>query len=194
MQTEIITDISQLDLNKRYTVSDYLTWQFDEMVELIKGKIFKMSPAPRSEHQAISSNIHFVLRTILKSKNCKVFHSPFDVYLRNNENDTVVQPDICIICDKSKITERGCIGSPDMIVEILSPATMKKDFDEKFHLYEENDVKEYWIVDPAYKQIWIYLLDEQQKYIQEGRYELNQDIPVYTLDKALIKTNDIFEF
>ncbi|MFN0050140.1 MAG: Uma2 family endonuclease [Cytophagales bacterium] len=150
-----ITDISQLDLNKSYTVGDYLNWQLDEMVELIKGKIFKMSPAPRSYHQAISGNIYFELRNKINNKKCKVFDAPFDVYLNGleNESDTVVQPDICIICDRNKVHDKGCIGPPDMIVEIISPSTLKKDVDFKFHLYEENGVNEYWIVMPEYKQV-----------------------------------------
>ncbi|TAF77695.1 MAG: Uma2 family endonuclease [Bacteroidetes bacterium] len=191
-----ITQLSQLDLTKSYTIGDYLSWQFDEMVELIKGKIYNMSPAPRSKHQAISGNVYSEIYTLLKRKKCKVFHAPFDVYLKGMESDkdTVVQPDICIICDKSKIGEFGCIGAPDMIIEILSPSSMKRDLDYKFHLYEENGVKEYWIISPEYKQISIYILKENL-YEHLGDFTTDDEyVFIHTLEQEKIKTSDIFEF
>lgn len=145
-----ITQLSQLDLNKTYTVLDYLSWQMEEMVELIKGKIYKMSPSPKSSHQLIVTNFIFSLRLLKKQykHSCKVCVSPFDVYLKGIGEDktTVVQPDICIVCDIIKIEERGCLGAPDLIVEILSPSTLTKDVNIKYHLYQENGVNEYWIV------------------------------------------------
>ena len=166
---EKITNINQLDLNKLYTYADYLTWQFQERVELIKGKIFKMSPAPLNIHQAVSSNLHRDMSIFFKSNACAIRHAPFDVRLikktkKNNSITTVVQPDICVICDREKLDDRGCIGAPDLIVEILSPSTKNKDIKDKFELYEQNDVKEYWIVDPGNKTVIKYTL-EQGKYI-----------------------------
>ena len=194
----IITDISQLDLNKSYTVGDYLSWQFDEMVELIKGKLYKMSPAPRSKHQAIVHNIDGLLFTLTRRKKCKVYPAPFDVYLKGLESDkdTVVQPDICIICDPAKIHDRGCVGAPDMIVEIVSPSTLKKDIDYKYHLYEENGVKEYWIVSPEYKQVSVYLLNQNNEYELRENYleESHEEIPIFTLNDVTIKTEDVFYF
>ena len=106
----MITDINQLDLNKRYTYADYLTWQFDEMVELIRGKIFRMSPDPSMLHQNVSGNLYYIIRRYLKKQPCKVFHAPFDVrlplppaYQRNDKLNTVVQPDISIVCDLDKL-------------------------------------------------------------------------------------------
>lgn len=191
-----ITKFSDLDLSKTYTVGDYLNWQFEEMVELIKGKIFKMSPSPRSYHQAISGNLYFELRTIIKKSKCKIFDAPFDVYLKgiDSNNDTVVQPDICIICDKNKIQERGCVGAPDMIVEIISPSTMKKDLDSKFHLYEENGVNEYWIVMPEYKIISVYILGNSHIYNHLGDFSIGQQVPVFTLNDTNIQTESIFDF
>ena len=166
----VITNIKQLDLKGSYTYADYLLWQFKERVELIKGKIFKMSPAPGSFHQEISGNIFFQIRKIIKDNDCKLFAAPFDVRLINfkesnddNQIITVVQPDLCVICDTSKIDERGCVGAPDLIIEILSPGNSKKEMDIKFDLYEENGVLEYWMVNPAEKTIAIFVL-------QDGKY------------------------
>jgi Uma2 family endonuclease len=165
-----ITDISQLDLKKQYTYADYLTWQLKERVELIKGWLYKMSPAPKTGHQSTSGEIFYAVKHFFKkeSKTCKIFDAPFDVRLvkykghANQEINTVVQPDICVICDESKLDDAGCIGAPDLIVEILSDSTAKKDYNEKYNLYEENGVKEYWIVNPATQTIEVFsLIDDQ---------------------------------
>jgi Uma2 family endonuclease len=158
-----ITELSQLDLNKTYSYFDYLTWKFQERVELYKGKIFEMSPAPSSRHQRLSADIGFNLQTYLKGKPCQMFYAPFDVRLKKNSNDkeniTVVQPDICIICDATKIDERGCNGAPELIVEILSPGNSKKEMKLKFELYEEAGVLEYWIIDPEKEMVLQYVLE-----------------------------------
>ncbi len=195
MQTNI-THISQLDITKSYTVGDYLSWKFDEMVELIKGKIYNISPAPRSKHQAYLHNLDGIFYNLTRKRTCKVFPAPFDVYLKGMESDqdTVVQPDICIVCDQTKISEFGCVGSPDMIIEILSPSTMKKDLEAKFQLYEENGVNEYWIIAPENLQVSVYTLGIDKLYIHRGDFLMNQNVPVYTLKEALVKINDIFEF
>jgi Uma2 family endonuclease len=162
-----ITDINQLDFKKQYTYADYLTWQFSERVELIKGWIYKMSPAPRRYHQKLSWNLERSLDNYLLDKGCHLYHAPFDVRLiknkgTNEEINTVVQPDICVICDLDKLDDAGCLGSPNLIVEILSDSTAKKDYNEKFNLYEENGVQEYWIANPATKTIEIFsLIDEK---------------------------------
>jgi len=148
-----ITDISQLDLKKRYSYADYLNWAFDERIELIKGWIYRMSPAPKRRHQAVSGNLFFEMKKYFNTCNCRVYEAPFDVRLKKNkgsdsEVDTVVQPDISVFCDLSKLDDRGAIDAPDLVVEITSDSTMKKDYNEKFNVYEENFVKEYWIVNP----------------------------------------------
>ena len=175
----MITSIDQLDLTKKYTYADYLTWQFDDMVELVKGFIYKMSPAPTSKHQRISKNNTGELYNFLKNKKCEFFNAPFDVRLIKNKNNkeitTVVQPDICIICDLEKIDELGCVGSPDLIVEIVSKSTKKRDYREKYDLYEENGVLEYWIVDPDAKSIDTFFL-EKEKYVQTGNYYQTEDV------------------
>lgn len=150
----MITDISQLDPNGTYTYADYLKWQFDDSVELIKGKLYRMSPAPKRKHQDASVNLEFALLTYFDDKPCRVYDAPFDVRLpvRNERKPdqlyTVVQPDICVVCDLSKLDDDGCLGAPDWVIEITSPRTAKNDFSEKFDLYEESGVREYWIIQP----------------------------------------------
>ncbi|MCY7350939.1 MAG: Uma2 family endonuclease [Cytophagaceae bacterium] len=200
---ERITDISQLDPNGTYTYADYLRWQFDETVELIKGKIFRMSPAPLTAHQLISGAVYGEIYPFFKRKPCRVVEAPFDVRLPNPEYPvtsdkiyTVVQPDICVICDRSKLDRRGCLGAPDWIVEITSAATMKKDFREKFNLYEENGVQEYWIIVPEQKSIQQYVLS-QGKYALQELFEYNLEPSSQRITPALfpeltIELEDIF--
>ncbi len=163
--------VKEPDLSGTYTYADYMTWEWDQLSELIHGKIFKMSPAPSSKHQWISGNLFVSLSNYLKGKKCKAFPAPFDVRLpgpsqKKGDQDivTVVQPDICVICDLSKIDERGCIGAPDLIIEILSKYTSTKDITLKFEIYEEAGVKEYWVVHPEEQTILVYDLDRNGKY------------------------------
>lgn len=155
--------LSDLDLNKTYSYADYLKWTFEDRLELIKGKIFKMTPAPNLYHQDISAVISGELYSYLRGKPCKVYSAPFDVRLprTGNVNDkiyTVVQPDICVICDKSKLDKRGCAGAPDIIVEILSPGNNQKELRNKYEVYEESGVLEYWIISPQDKTFLKYIL------------------------------------
>ena len=164
---EIITDINQLDPNGSYTYADYLQWKFNERVELFKGKFFKMIPAPNRSHQKLSLKLTNKLFHYFESTTCDLYVAPFDVRLEKTiSNDTkvttVVQPDLCVICDQNKLDDKGCNGAPDLIVEILSPGNSKKEMGIKFDLYEENGVKEYWIVEPAEKSIFIYLLQNDR--------------------------------
>jgi len=189
-----------LDFSKRYTYADYLTWLDDVRRELIEGFI-KLLPAPRISHAMVSCNISWHLVSILKEKKgkCMVLYAPVDVRLPKNgetANDkiyTVVQPDICIVCDLSKLDEYGCMGAPDMIVEILSPSTAKKDMTEKFVLYEESGVKEYWIVYPGEKAVNVFLLQDNNKYDDGKIYERKAKIPVNVFNNHLIDLDDIFE-
>ena len=131
-------DVKEPDLSGTYTYADYLTWQWEEMAELINGKIFKMSPAPSGLHQRISGNLFGPLWNYFRGKKCQVFSAPFDVRLpgsskKDRDIITVVQPDLCVICDPSKMDERGCLGAPDWIIEILSKYT-------QIRLYYGNNV------------------------------------------------------
>ena len=163
--SKYITNINQLDLNATYSYADYLLWRFKERVELFRGKIFEMSPTPNRKHQEVAGNINRYFDLYFQNKNCKKYFAPFDVRLINftkstedNTVFTVVQPDLCVICDQSKLDKRGCIGSPDLVVEILSPGNSKNELGIKFNLYEENGVLEYWIVNPLEESVLIYSL------------------------------------
>jgi Uma2 family endonuclease len=189
-----------LDMTKRYTFADYLTWMDDVRRELIEGFI-KLLPASRSVHAEVGYHISWHLGAIIQKKKCKckVYPAPFDVRLpKNGETDhdkiyTVVQPDISVICDLSKIDDDGCCGAPDMIVEVLSPSTTKRDMNEKFYLYEKSGVKEYWVVHPKDKGIQVFLLQENGKYDDGTLYERKCKVPVHIFDDYPIEWEDIFE-
>ncbi|UEG52617.1 Uma2 family endonuclease [Mucilaginibacter daejeonensis] len=153
---------SDLDLSKSYTYADYLKWQFDERLELIKGKIFKMSPAPSVIHQRLSGRVFLKLGNYLAGKACEVFNAPLDVRLTRTVNDaqvtTVLQPDVCVICDPTKIDARGAVGAPDIVVEILSPGNNNKELQTKYDVYEEAGVQEYWIIHPSERTFLKYTL------------------------------------
>lgn len=193
-----ITDISQLDLSKTYTYADYLTWQFDEFVELIRGKVRRMSPAPRRVHQEILLNLARSVSNFLENKPCRTYVAPFDVRLTksspNGETQitTVVQPDICVVCDPAKLDEQGCVGAPDWIIEILSPGNTAHDSKTKFDLYEENGVLEYWMVDPGLKNVVAYVLENGQ-YQLRGEFYQPGAIAVHTLPGLMLEWAGIFK-
>lgn len=163
---EPIVDYTRLDLGGTYSYLDYLRWQFKERVELIRGKVRQMSPAPNTNHQMILSNLGVSLANHFRNSPCRVFFAPFDVRLpiaKPGKDHTVVQPDICVICDVSKLDKQGARDAPDLVVEILSPGNSDHEMHTKFELYEESGVSEYWIVDPEKKVVLVYCL-------QEGKY------------------------
>ena len=191
----MITDINQLDLNKSYTYADYITWQFTEMVELIKGKIFKFDSTPKSVHQKVRGNLLGEIGIFLKRKTSLIFAAPFDVRfvksIDDKEISTVLQPDLCVICDSSKIDEAGCLGAPDFIIEILSQSTKKKDLHNKFEVYEEFGVNEYWIVEPTSQIVDKFVL-ENGKYAFKGKFTNGDKVAVHTLPSLEIDLDDIF--
>ena len=195
----MITNIDQLDFTKQYTYADYLTWRFDERVELIRGWISRMSPAPLVDHQRISGRLSYQIAGYLMNKNCEVFAAPFDVRLTNKRKSvpnksitSVVQPDISVICDIEKLDKKGCIGAPDWIIEILSPGNTRKEMREKFSLYEENGVREYWIVYPEYFQIQVFDLINE-KFVSRGTYVTEDLIPVGIFEGFFIDATALFK-
>ena len=191
-----------LDLNKSYTYADYLTWADDKMRELLNGAIRLMSPAPKLKHAVLLRKIGVPMANYVEKHkgNCQVFFAPFDVRLpkkpqekADNQIYTVVQPDICVVCDNSKLDERGCIGAPDMVVEILSLSSQKYDLNIKFNIYEAAGVKEYWVVSPEGKGgINVFILQEDGKYDEGAVYEGNVDVPVKTLEGLSLNTEKLF--
>lgn len=190
-----ITNINQLDLNGVYTYADYLLWKFEERVELFKGKISKMSPAPNVKHQKISRNLTGELYSLFKHKTCQLFSAPFDVRLPQNKGDeqifTVVQPDLCIICDPEKLDERGCVGAPDLVIEILSPGNSKKEMKNKFELYEEAGVREYWVVHPTEENVLVYVLEKGE--FKGTKPVVDDFITSYIFPDLKVHTNDVFK-
>lgn len=189
-----------LDLSKRYTFADYLTWVDDKRRELIDGFVKMMSPAPSTAHQQILFNISFNFGKLLLDSPYKIFFAPFDVRLPENVNDTsnekvftVVQPDISIICDLAKIDAKGCIGAPDLIAEITSPTSMKRDIEEKFRIYEKHGVREYWVLFPETKSVNIFVLNEQGKYQISGMFASESKVKVHIFEGLEIDLKDIFK-
>ena len=150
--------------SKRYTFADVLTWDESERIEIIDGEAVMMAP-PSTSHQIISMEISRQLANFLEGKKCLAVAAPFDVRLFEREGDrpedvqTVVQPDISIICDRDKLDERGCKGAPDLTLEILSPSNVCHDLLVKLNLYQRAGVREYWVVSPEDKTVNVFLLD-----------------------------------
>ena len=197
-----IVELKQLDLNQTYSYADYLTWQFSEAVELIKGKIMQMCPAPNVRHQDISSNLLSDLLPYFKHKKCRVYAAPFDVrlydrkksLLKNQEIHSVVQPDLCVICQPELLLDKqGCNGAPDWIIEILSKGNSKKEIHLKYELYQESGVTEYWLVFPEHQTIHQFVLNAQQKYELKQMYT-NDDMAIPFLFPELeMSVNEIFD-
>ena len=157
-------------LDRLYTYADYKRWPDDERWEIIGGTAWNMSPAPSMRHQAIVATLTHVIRASTAGRACAVFPAPFDVVLPDrpdqpeDEAPTVVQPDVSVICDRSRLRPWGCYGPPDWVVEILSPFTSKKDLSDKFALYEMHRVAEYWIIDPGNRCVHVYRLGADRRY------------------------------
>jgi len=183
--------VEALRAGKRYTYEDYYAWDDGERYELIDGEVWLMS-APLEPHQTVSVELILQLRMFLGGRRCRVYHAPFDVRLNpDGADDTVVQPDISVICDLSKINRTGCKGAPDMIIEILSPSSEARDRIVKFNKYLEAGVLEYWIVDPDSKTVQACLL-QGGKYVTTS-YGETDEAPVSILPGCVIRLSEVFE-
>lgn len=195
---EKVYSVNELDESLTYSYAHYLNWLFDERLELIKGKIFKMSPAPSRVHQKVLTNLFIPIGNFLKGKPCDVYVAPFDVRFPSKSTAdkdiyTVLQPDLCVICDKSKLDDRGCLGAPDLVVEILSPGNNKKELLDKYRIYEEFGVKEYWVVSQSDQYILIYTLDDKGKFQPSKIFTLSEEITSSVLPDFVLKLDDVFE-
>ena len=174
-----------------YTYDDYRKWEDADRCELIDGEIYVMSPAPTWKHQGILFELSGQFRDFLKDKPCKAFAAPFDVRLNAAARDnTVVQPDLVVICDRSKLVDTGCVGAPDMVIEIISPSTEKRDRVDKFDQYLQAGVREYWIVDPDSKTVTVNILDNKRYY--SAAYAETDVVPVHVLEGCVINLADVF--
>jgi Uma2 family endonuclease len=186
--------------SRRYTYADYLTWQDYRRRELIHGVVYDLFSAPSMLHAKISVNLAFFFKWFIRKRkgNCRIFHAPFDVRLpkngetSDNKIDTVVEPDICVVCDPAKLDTKGCIGAPDLIVEVQSPSTRKRDLNEKLHLYESAGVREYWTIDPPPKTLTVFLIQENGKYDAGTVYKKGK-APVGIFDGLKIDLKELFE-
>ena len=182
----------------RYTYADYLTWEIDHMVELIKGKVFRQAAAaPRRIHQELVLKIGSQLSGLLKGNKCKAYIAPFDVRLpvksrKHEDINTVVQPDICVVCDPEKLDDLGCVGAPDLIMEILSPSNNKKELQNKYEVYEESGVLEYWIIHPYEKTLLVYTLTDG-KYIPSRLFTLGDRVPSQCIEGFVLDLDELFE-
>jgi Uma2 family endonuclease len=194
-------DNLKLDMNKRYSYADYLTWADDVRRELYDGFIKLMTPAPSRKHQESSVNLTRIFGNFLFKKECKLYHAPSDVRLPKDginiddkQTFTVVQPDLFVVCDLSKLDDRGCCGAPDLIIEIVSPKNSKRDVKDKFELYEKHGVREYWIVNPNEEYVNVFILDENGKYKLVGMFAQDDKIPVNIFNGDLeIDLTEVFE-
>ena len=179
--------------NERYTYADYCSWDDGERWEIIDGEAYAMSPAPLREHQSISAKLVTQIGLFLKGKTCEVFAAPFDVRLNvGRGDDTVVQPDILIVCDKTKFDPegKGVVGAPDLIIEILSPSTEKRDRKIKFKAYQQAGVREYWIVDPVNRMVAANVLSSG-RYLTHSYFD-DEKAPLLVLEGCIIDLPEVF--
>lgn len=180
----------------RYSFADYLIWDEKERIELIAGEPV-MQAAPSSEHQIISGELYYQIRRYLEGKNCRVIAAPFAVRLFEKEGDTpdivqtVLEPDISVICDKSKIDHHGCKGAPDMVIEILSSSTVRHDKLVKLNLYQKAGVREYWVVSPEEQSVQVFLLENGLYRVHE-LYRSDDIAKVHVLDGCFIELSSVF--
>ncbi|MEO5569571.1 MAG: Uma2 family endonuclease [Bacteroidia bacterium] len=183
--------------HKKYSYADYLQWDDDKRWEIINGEAYDMSPAPNTKHQRILLKLSQKIYNYLQDKSCEIFVAPFDVRLSKQSDEdfeifNVVQPDISVFCDKKKIDSKGAKGAPDWIIEILSPSTSKKDTTKKLVLYQNFQVKEYWIVDPEDETVSVFLLNKQNIFSKVTEYKKKEPIPVKIFTGFKIKGSEIF--
>ena len=190
--------LPQFEQKTNYTYADYLDWD-EGRWELIDGEVWDMTPAPSRLHQEISGELFYILHDFFKGKDCSVYAAPFDVRLPDSDNaedytiTTVVQPDISVICDQSKLDDRGCVGSPDLIIEILSPATAAKDLKVKRALYERHGVQEYWLVHPTDKVVMSYQLVNDGQYGKAQIFDRDDLLQSVRFEELTIQLSSIFQ-
>jgi len=181
----------------RYTLADCLTWDENELIEIIDGEAFMMA-TPLRIHQKISGELFRQLANYLEGKNCEVYAAPFGVRLfeqdgdRPEDVDTVVEPDISVVCDRSRLDKHGCKGAPDLIVEILSPSSLRHDRLVKLNLYQRAGVREYWIVDPENRSVMVFLPDSNGSFRIQEDYGREDVAKVSVLDGCYIELNKVF--
>ncbi|WP_027308477.1 Uma2 family endonuclease [Caloramator sp. ALD01] len=181
-----------------YTYSDYKNKEDDNRYELINGRFYAMTPAPSRIHQKIITELSRSIGNYIEgnSLSCEVYVAPFDVRLIDDGQTedsctNVVQPDISVICDKTKLDDKGCIGAPEFIIEVVSPSNASVDYVKKLYLYEKFNVKEYWIINPNTEHIMIYTLGENNQYSEPFIFKFTEIISSKFLQGYEVKLSDI---
>ena len=195
----MITSLSQLDPNGTYTYADYLTWKFEQALELIRGKIRLMS-APSRIHQKISWRLTVIFDQHFKNHRCEAYAAPFDVRLYDRRKSlkadrdiyTVVQPDLCVVGDLEKLDERGCLGAPDLIIKILSPGNSAKEMRLKKDLYAEVGVREYWVVSTAHETITRFNLEGDGVYGRPLIFVNDERMPSEIFPDFEVQLSEVF--
>ena len=172
-----------LNQEEFYTIDDIYSLPDGKRAELIDGKIYYMAP-PSTRHQRIISDIHYRIKDYIIKNNgeCEVLPAPFAVFL-NKDDKNYVEPDISVICDKDKLTDKGCHGAPDWIIEIISPGNKEMDYFKKLFKYQAAGVREYWIVDPIKEIVMVYRFEKETM----EEYSFGEDVPVGIYDGFSIK-------
>ncbi len=184
--------------DSRFTYADYLEWDDGKRWEIIHGEAYNMSPAPGTAHQLIVTQLIRLLGDPLENLKCNVFTAPFDVTLplgakTRAESDNVVQPDVSVVCDASKLDEKGCFGAPELIIEVLSPHSYRRDKLEKFNLYEEAGVKEYWLVSQSERLVEVFVLGPDGRYGRPEVYDENGTITLTAVKDVTIDLKKVFK-
>jgi len=171
-----------------YTSKDYWNLPKGQRAELIDGKLYAMAP-PSFTHQKLLGELHYIILSHIKSKNgnCEVVPAPFAVNL-NADDKIWVEPDISVICDKSKISDRGCKGAPDWIIEIVSPSSTRIDYSVKLFKYRTAGVREYWIVNPMKKAVLTYVFEGDEN---SDLFSFDDEIPAYVLNDLIVRVSDL---
>ena len=182
--------------NKKHTYADYLTWPENERWEIIDGVPY-MQSALKWQHQSISGELHRQISNYLVDKPCRVFAAPFDVCLiEPNQNDddisNIVQPDLVIVCDETKLRKTGYFGVPNLIIEISSPSTTRLDRVVKFNRYEKAGVQEYWIVESDGKYVYVFTLQENKRYGRPGAYTEEDKVQVSVFPDFTVDLKPVF--
>jgi len=178
------------DKDSRHTYQDYLTWSDDESWELIGGRAYNMTPAPGFRHQRVTGNFYHTLKNVLQGRCCVAGIAPTDVVLSDHD---VVQPDVFVVCDERKITEQIILGAPDLVLEVASPATAKKDRWEKKRLYESFGVKDYILIDPVAQYAERFMLERDGRFDRGEVFAPSQVLVLQSLEDVEVPLWEVFE-
>lgn len=187
-----------LKLDDLFTYGQYYQWDDGERWELIDGVPYNMTPAPVRRHQGILMRVSLIVGNFLEGKSCQLYFAPFDVRLpdfgeqADDDVPTVVQPDLVVVCDEKKLDDRGCRGAPDLVVEILSPSTSRKDIGIKFQLYERHGVREYWIIHPSEESLMVFTLGADGKYGRPQGYGRGDKATSSVLEGLELDLEEVF--